>query len=245
MSDTIEKTEKRGRIQIIDALRGLALVLMVFHHAFYDAVAFLGAPVWLFTNPVFDFLHNIFAGVFIALAGVSSRFSRSNWRRAGLCALAAFAVTFVTAQVGETVRFGVLHLLAACMLLYSACEDIWLKKHSDDKPRYIFGLIWVLLTAGSAIALKYAKFTFPFAAILGLPESGFASADYFPLLPWVFVFAFGAWAGKFIAQNRFPAKFYTISVPVLPAIGRKSLLIYLFHQPVLYALTLLILKLRS
>ncbi len=65
---------QNNRIDIIDAARGLAVILMVFHHAFFDAVEFLGAPPWLFSNPVFNFLHYVFAGLFIFLAGVSSRF---------------------------------------------------------------------------------------------------------------------------------------------------------------------------
>ena len=63
------------RIELMDGIRGLAIILMVLHHLAFDLVYFLGAPLWLFTNPVFDTLHYIFAGLFIMLAGVSSRFS--------------------------------------------------------------------------------------------------------------------------------------------------------------------------
>ena len=69
------------RIQSIDALRGLCVVLMCIHHLLYDLAAFLGAPWWLFDNPVFRILHYIFAGCFIFLSGLSSRFSRSNTKR--------------------------------------------------------------------------------------------------------------------------------------------------------------------
>ena len=62
-----------GRIQAIDALRGLCVVLMCCHHFLYDLAAFLGAPWWIFTNPVLDVLHYFFAGCFILLSGVSSR----------------------------------------------------------------------------------------------------------------------------------------------------------------------------
>ena len=73
-----DNPSQRKRIDLIDALRGLAVLLMVFHHLMFDLVEFLGAPTWFFANPVFNFLHYIFAGVFIFLSGVSSQFSRSN-----------------------------------------------------------------------------------------------------------------------------------------------------------------------
>ena len=61
------KKDKSKRIEILDALRGLAIVLMLAHHFLYDAVQFLDAPDRLFHNPVFDSLQLFFAGVFICL----------------------------------------------------------------------------------------------------------------------------------------------------------------------------------
>ena len=80
-------TERPARIELMDALRGLAVCLMVLHHFLYDLCEFLGAPWWLFTNPVFDVLHYFFAGLFIFLSGISSDFraatssaARRRWR---------------------------------------------------------------------------------------------------------------------------------------------------------------------
>lgn len=36
--------ERPARIELMDALRGLAVCLMVLHHFLYDLCAFLGAP---------------------------------------------------------------------------------------------------------------------------------------------------------------------------------------------------------
>ena len=76
MTDALH--QKKNRIDAIDALRGLAIVLMVFHHFCFDLVEFLDAPEWVFYNPLFEKVHFVFAGVFVVLCGVSSRFSRSN-----------------------------------------------------------------------------------------------------------------------------------------------------------------------
>ena len=117
----------KQRIQLIDALRGLAVLLMVVHHFLYDLVAFCGAPAWLFSNPVFNFLHYIFAGLFLFLSGVSSNFSRSNVKR-GLKALAcALVITAVTTVMDMPIVFGVLHLLGTCMVLYGLTRRFWEK----------------------------------------------------------------------------------------------------------------------
>ena len=71
---------KPGRIQSIDALRGLCVLLMCIHHFLFDLAAFLGAPWWLYENPAFSVFQFMVAGCFILLSGVSSRFSRSNIR---------------------------------------------------------------------------------------------------------------------------------------------------------------------
>ncbi|MDR3277852.1 MAG: DUF1624 domain-containing protein [Oscillospiraceae bacterium] len=230
---------KKERIELIDALRGLAALLMVIHHALFDLVEFLGAPEWLFSNPVFNFLHYIFAGVFILLAGVSSRFSHSNLKRGGLTALAALAVTGASYLVGEPIKFGVLHLLASCMLLYAAR-----RRPYGGEPFKLAGVAYVLLIVLSALAVRYMPIHFAGSWILGWTGTGFYSADYFPLLPWVFVFLLGAWAGYYVRERRLPEWFYTLKIPFFPSVGRKSLFIYLAHQPALYGLVLLILHAR-
>lgn len=225
----------KNRIQLIDGLRGLAVVLMVIHHFLYDLVYFLGAPEWLFWNPVFNFLHYIFAGLFILLSGVSSRFSRSNTKR-GLKVIAiAIAFTIVTWFMDTLIIFGILHLLGVCMLLYGLTQKFWERFTKPWLP-----IVCVILTAATAWATSNIQIDTKYLWILGWTYDGFVSFDYFPLLPWVFVFLFGTWLGGVIRENKMPDWFYTANMPVFPQIGRKSLLIYIFHQPVLYGITMLI-----
>lgn len=76
-----------------------------------------------------------------------------------------------------------------------------------------------------------------FTAGLGFPGPGFVSSDYFSLLPWLLLF----WTGYFLYRLR-PAEplLPDIRLPGFSAMGRHSLLIYLLHQPVLYALLVLL-----
>ena len=206
---------------------------MVCHHLLFDLVEFLGAPAWFFTNPVFDILHPLFAGLFIFLSGVSSRFSRSNINR-GVKVLAIAALfTIVTSQpfVDEPIKFGVLHLLGFGMVLYGLTQKFW-----DRLPKPAAPVIYIALLVGSAMTVATTRVDAPYFWLFGWVPPGFFSADYFPIFPWLFVFLLGNWAGFYIAERKLPAWFYEKRIAVLPAIGRKALLIYVLHQPVLYGI---------
>ncbi len=240
--------QKPGRIQSIDALRGLCVVLMCVHHFLYDLTAFLGAPWVLFSNPVFDVLHFIFAGCFILLSGVSSRFSRSNVKRGLKVIAVALALTLVTwlgdfvaerlwdESWGLLIVFGVLHLLGFCMLFYGLTRKLW-----DRLPDKAAPVLYILLTVLTA---KYVGGVYgtklPWLFPLGFLTEGFYSADYFPILPWIFVFLLGTWLGEKIRLRKLPEGFYTAEFPFFPMLGRHALLIYILHQPILAGLTLLI-----
>ena len=225
----------KKRIELIDALRGMAVVLMVFHHFFYDLVTFLGAPSWLFDNPVFNFLHYVFAGLFILLSGLSSQFSRSNVKRGIRVLVIAFVITVVTTFMEMPIRFGVLHLLGFCMVFYGLTRRLW-----DSIPRLPAMALHVLLLVGSALAVHFIPVGVRFLWMFGWTYPGFFSADYFPIFPWLFVFLLGTVVGFYVKEGRLPRWFYEKSVPVLPVIGRHALIVYVVHQPVLYGLTLLI-----
>ena len=233
--------EKKQRIQVIDALRGFAVVLMVIHHLLYDFVYILDAPEWLFSNPVFDVLHYIFAGLFIFLAGVSSRFSRSNIKRGLIVIAVAAAISAVTYFMEMPIWFGVLHLLGFSMLFFGLTVKFW-----NLIPKKASPVIFIVFIVAGALATAYLEPASEYITVrgtlwvLGWSQPGFISFDYFPLLPWLFVFLLGTWAGIYISERRLPGWFYSKEVPVFPVIGRKALIIYILHQPVLYGLVTVI-----
>ncbi|MBR6258762.1 MAG: DUF1624 domain-containing protein [Oscillospiraceae bacterium] len=224
-----------NRIQLMDGLRGFAVVLMVIHHFLFDLVVFLGAPSWLFENPVFNFLHYIFAGLFVVLSGVSSRFSRSNVKRGIKVLIVAYAMTAVTYYMGIPIRFGVLHLLGFSMVFYGLTAR-FLDKLPRSFAMLLYAALVIILTVLTSVITVKVRFLWMF----GFIYDGFFSSDYFPIFPWLFVFLFGTVTGMYIKEHRFPEKFYTLRPPVFPAIGRHALLVYIVHQPVLYGVTYLI-----
>jgi len=224
------------RIQLIDAARGLCVILMVCHHFLYDLVEYLDAPSWFFYNPVFNFLHYVFAGLFILLSGISSRFSRSNIRRGIKVLAAAVAVTIATALVDSIVIFGILHFLGFCMVFYGLTSKFWDRFTGWGAP-----IVYVILTAATAVILKALNpVKIKWLWIIGLWDNSFFSADYFPLLPWIFVFLFGTWLGRLIKDGKFPEWFYNAEPPLLPKVGRQAFIVYLLHQPVMFGLIMLV-----
>ena len=233
--------EQKKRIELMDAVRGVSLILMVFHHFFYDLVVFAGAPPWLFSNPVFDPLHYFFAGLFIFISGISSNFSHSNAARGAKVIGVALVITLVTAVMDMVIVFGILHFLGVCMLLYGLTQGFW-QRVNEKLPWLVPALSLTGAAATARLVNGYPTAT-PHLWMFGLTTPGFYSSDYFPLLPWIFVFLLGIWAGKYVREGKLPRWFYEAKVPFFPAVGRKSLLIYIVHQPLLYLLTILIVKL--
>ena len=70
--------------------------------------------------------------------------------------------------------------------------------------------------------------------------SGFSSADYFPLLPWFFLFLIGTVFGGWCLQHR-DSRILTAPLSgALTFLGRHSLIVYLLHQPILFGISFLL-----
>jgi len=231
--------EKKKRIEIIDALRGFAIALMVIHHALYNLAVFLDAPWWLYSNPIFNTLQVFFIGLFIVISGVSSRFSRGNVERGAIVIVIAVLITYVTVRMEMPIYFGILHLLGFLMIFYGLT-----RKFFDGIPRKIAPFIYIVLTILSSLARVYLSpssdnpVISDLLSVLGWYQPGFVNYDKQVVLPWIFVFLFGTWTGEYIRENRFPARFYETKVPFFPFVGRNALLIYVLHQPILFGITM-------
>ena len=226
---------KPPRYALLDELRGVAIILMVVYHAFY-LLAFVfgsGAGRRLFDcmGPVQPFI----AGTFIVLCGVCCRFSRSNLKRGLKLAGAAALVTLATLAmtlfgVDEVIWFGVLHFLACAVLLFAPIQKLT-EKIPPLPQIVVFSALffaWIFVSP----PLPRTSF-FPLYA-LGFPSATLRSADYFPLIPWIFLFLTGTAIGIYGKQGRFPGWCEKSRVPAFAWLGRHSLLIYLLHQPVLF-----------
>jgi uncharacterized membrane protein len=73
---------------------------------------------------------------------------------------------------------------------------------------------------------------------LGLVHRGFSSSDYYPIFPQIFIFLIGTWCGGFAHNLDSGHWLYRKLPPILTWPGRNSLIIYMLHQPLFYALLL-------
>lgn len=245
------RTSSPSRIALLDELRGLCVLLMVFYHAFYTAGYLLGVG---FCRQLFHFfmpVEPLVAGIFIFLCGLCCVFSHSNLKRGLLLAVVAAGVSLVMA-IGfsdEPIWFGVLHLLSVCILLYALLRPLLRRA-----PAWVgFGICAILFVLCRNIPSQYDDGFFGIAGVwtipisetllrqawlypLGLGRIAGVQGDYFPLLPWIFCFFAGSFLGRPIANGILPAWTYRSHVPPLSFLGRHALWIYILHQPVIYGI---------
>lgn len=228
------------RIWELDALRGLCIVGMVVVHFLFDLSYFGGKTLSL--PPIYQFVKQYGGILFLLISGVCVTLGRHSARR-GLIVLGAglliSAVTVGMWRLGMADRsililFGVLHLLGVSMLLYP-----------------LFRRLPVWATALVALAIIALGFWFSTLRVesallmpLGLRTAGLSTSDYFPLFPHFGFFLLGSVIGRTVYREKktrlprvnaqcAPIRFFSFC-------GRQSLFIYLLHQPVLYALTMLL-----
>jgi uncharacterized membrane protein len=241
--------EKKSRIEIIDGIRGIAIIAMVIYHALYDInqifyidLSFFGVNIF----QVLGYLEPPFAGIFILLSGVSSRLSHSNLKRglqlAGVAILLTIGTIIYSNISGdnESIYFGILHFLSAAIIIFALLKP-WL----DKIPTYVSLPLWTVLFVvtfniwGSYFIDIPGIFGFTLFAF-GIPSTNFFSSDYFPIVPWIFIFLIGTVLGVYVKQRRFPEKFYTTKMPFFAFAGRNTLLIYIIHQPIVFGILFLI-----
>ena len=226
------------RIDMIDVLRGLALVAMATYHFTWDldffgyltrGTAQTGAMKWYARG---------IASTFLMLAGFSLVLAHQagiNWptfrRRLGMVAGAALLITLGTyfAMPRGFIFFGILHQIALGSLIGLG-----------------FLRLPPLLTLAAAAAtiaaphfLRSVVFDAPALWWVGLSSLDPPSNDYVPVLPWTGMVLIGVAlaklagaSGLFKALGQIQAA-KTRTGKALSFLGRHSLPVYLIHQPLL------------
>lgn len=246
------------RWDVLDTIRGLTLVSMILYHACWDLVWIWGVPwQWYLSRGAYLWQQSI-CRTFLLLSGFCFHLGHYPYRRGALIFGSGALITAVTVlwMPENRVFFGVLSLLGSAILITAALETAL--RRIPPVPGLLLCVTLFHLTravpagvlslggagpsfSGGIVLLRLpaALYRSDWTAALGFPPPGFFSTDYFPLLPWLFLF----WAGYFLfplLAPRLPSlrngRLIRFRLPVLTVAGRHSLFLYLIHQIVLYAL---------
>jgi uncharacterized membrane protein len=228
-----------ARVAAIDVARGASLVAMALYHLTWDLADFgfisAGAPF----SPAMRLFSHTVAGAFLALAGLSLALAhpdglrrRAFARRLATISGAALLVTAATffLDPAEPIFFGILHCIAAASLIAAPL---------------VGAPAWAALAAGAlALAappmIASQAFNVPALIWLGLGTVAPPTLDWRPLLPWAGVVLIGLALGR-LALPRLTHWPWTRWRPAaspgraLEFAGRHSLVVYLVHQPILFA----------
>lgn len=236
--------QAKERVHMLDILRGAALIGMVLHHSLVSyEIVFTEYIEWLYGN-AFAAVQLVFVAVFLLVSGVCTHYSRNVLRRGIIVFAAAMLMTVATCFVlpavgieGLNIYFGILHMFGLSMVIYAL-----LKKPLQKIPP----LVGIVVFTALFIAYYCFYITEPIADTWWLlpfgvlPRTMASYGDYYPLFPYIFMFLVGTYAGRLVKDGKFPRWFYTARVPFLEFIGRKSLWIYVLHQPVIFPLMMLV-----
>jgi uncharacterized membrane protein len=224
----------------LDAARGLALVAMFIFHFCWDLAYFRLTPEGFTDSAGFHGFGHGIAASFIFIAGLGLTLAARNGldvhsalMRIGLIAIAALGVTAVTYLIfpDAFIWFGILHLLA----LGSALSLPLL-----FAPALLVAAI-ALIALALPLLMSEPSLDAPLWQWLGLGTHPPITNDWRPLLPWFGVMLLGLLAGRAIAAKDLPQPLDTWQPKnmfgrSLVWGGRHTLVLYLTHQPVLFAL---------
>ena len=228
------------RIALVDFLRGGALIGMTVFHFAYD-LEFFGLKARGYADQFhWWLLATIVTASFLFLTGISLYLAHAQqirwkpWaRRLVIIALAAAALTAITSYLTpeEYVVFGILHMIAAASVIGLA---------------FLRAPWWLIGAAAAAVFAIDSYVTIgwldrPEMSWLGLVGQAPVASDFRPIFPWLAPALLGLGAAKLCHQAGW---LQLLARPTLDGrfgatirlLGRHSLLYYLLHQPVLFAL---------
>ncbi|OGD73624.1 hypothetical protein A3K29_05910 [Candidatus Collierbacteria bacterium RIFOXYB2_FULL_46_14] len=243
------KNTNRTRFWQIDAVRGLAVVGMVIYHLLFDLEYLFQLPLNVSHLPLIALARSV-AVTFILLIGFSVALKFETIKRYGpkqvilafvkkavTISLYALLITLVTYLIFPqgTIIFGILHFISLSLVLL--IPFLYLRSN---------GLVALLATVTFVLGLAVPNVTasHSWLLILGMTSSTFSSLDYFPLLPWFAVVLFGLVLGRKYSpalQKPSPSKTPPLFLyRIVSKLGKHSLPIYLWHQPVLWTILFVI-----
>ncbi|AJY47194.1 DUF1624 domain-containing protein [Martelella endophytica] len=232
---TEESRASKGRIHLIDAFRGVALIAMAIYHFTWDLDYFGYVRSGLSTTGAWAIFAHLIAGSFLFISGYSLYMAhgrdlrlRSFAKRTGILIVASIAITIVSlfTTPEAPIYFGILQSIAAASIIGLAFMRV---------P----ALVSLVVAAIVVVLPHFVRFHAldpAYLAWIGLADHPPASNDYVPLFPWFGPFLAGIAISKLSLQWLRRQRQLPRKENLLNLLGRHSLIFYLAHQPILFGL---------
>ncbi|MDR2711009.1 MAG: DUF1624 domain-containing protein [Burkholderiales bacterium] len=227
-----EKITLSHRLHWLDISRGLALVAMIVYHFSFDLqwLGFIEAdpyhsPIWKISRTLILSSFLLIVGISLFVAHTRNISRRAFWIRILKIAVCALIVTAASyALFPESfIYFGVLHFIAIASIL------LW-PFLSHPRLALIFGVIFILISVTFSIPFFNPRVFSVIGFVTELPRT----EDYVPLFPWLGVVLIGIGIAPLLLsiQKTISASHNRVA-RLLIWMGRRSLWVYMLHQPIL------------
>ncbi|MFC0809016.1 heparan-alpha-glucosaminide N-acetyltransferase [Ensifer sp. P24N7] len=236
------------RIWMLDAVRGTLILGVVIFHIIWNLESFGVLPFSFAESPISTAVSRIGAAGFLSLVGVGVKLAYGKGFRAAkfaarVASIAACAMLISVATYaldsGSFIYFGILHVIAAATLV-----SVLLLRAPPGVCATI-GMIAIALPHVFNITATVSRTS----AWTGLTRDAPDSLDFYPFFRWAgWVFLGMALTTPIILVCRrlSPPGIEKYRLPnVVAWVGRRSLTIYMLHQPILYGLLGALVALRS
>lgn len=180
---------------------------MILYHFLWDLVYLFNIDIaWYKTDAAYIWQQSI-CWTFIFVAGFSWSLGKQNLKRGILLLGCGFMISIITAIfIPEArVKYGILTFIGSCILIWCVLDQFMQKINYGIGMLGSFTLFLIARQWRSMVhfsqSITHSIWAKEILAYIGFPQAGFNSTDYFPLLPWVFLFATGYFTYHFALER--------------------------------------------
>ncbi|MDD3144968.1 MAG: heparan-alpha-glucosaminide N-acetyltransferase [Candidatus Gracilibacteria bacterium] len=235
------------RLEKLDVLRGVAVILMIFFHINYSLVNIFNINLLNFSEIFWVILGKISVFLFIFISGIGFFLAEKKYKNEinikyikiscilGIIAGFISLITYFLFDGEQFIKFGIIHFFSLSFLILLIFRKFKLYNLLFGTVILIYGFYFIPI-----IKNEYLYF-------LGFMYPGFNSADYYPLLPYFGVILYGYTLALLLNKiNKFDIFILknkkNILINFIGYLGKKSLIVYLIHQPIIILVIYIFLK---